>query len=96
MRGADILVEMLIGYGVEVILGVPGDTNVPLYEALQQREGEIRHVMARDERWQVIWPMPTVVSPASRGYLNARRVPARCILSHRWRNPIPPPYPSSS
>lgn len=50
MRGADILVEMLIGYGVEVIFGVPGDTNVPFYEAFQQREGEIRHVMARDER----------------------------------------------
>jgi acetolactate synthase-1/2/3 large subunit len=50
MRGADILVEMLIGYGVEVVFGVPGDTNVPFYEALQEREGEIRHVMARDER----------------------------------------------
>ncbi|MER9469349.1 thiamine pyrophosphate-binding protein [Mesorhizobium sp. M0482] len=50
MRGADILVEMLIGYGVDVIFGVPGDTTVPFYEALQQREGQIRHVMARDER----------------------------------------------
>lgn len=50
MRGADILVEMLIGYGVEVVFGVPGDTNVPFYEALQLREGRIRHVMARDER----------------------------------------------
>ncbi|WP_429819851.1 thiamine pyrophosphate-binding protein [Ensifer sp. B1-9] len=50
MRGADILVEMLIGYGVETIFGVPGDTNVPLYEALQGREDKIRHVMARDER----------------------------------------------
>ncbi|ANG97396.1 hypothetical protein A8A54_13485 [Brucella pseudogrignonensis] len=25
MRGADILVQMLIGYGVETIFGVPGD-----------------------------------------------------------------------
>lgn len=50
MRGADILVEMLIGYGVDTIFGVPGDTNVPLYEALQDREGKITHVMARDER----------------------------------------------
>ncbi|MGR3410007.1 MAG: thiamine pyrophosphate-binding protein [Paracoccus sp. (in: a-proteobacteria)] len=50
MKGADILVEMLIGYGVETIFGVPGDTNVPLYEALQGREEKIRHVMARDER----------------------------------------------
>ncbi|MAM73421.1 MAG: acetolactate synthase [Tistrella sp.] len=50
MRGADILVEMLIGYGVDTIFGVPGDTNVPFYEALQLRADEIRHVMARDER----------------------------------------------
>jgi len=50
MRGADILVDMLIGYGVDTIFGVPGDTNVPFYEALQEREGKIRHIMARDER----------------------------------------------
>lgn len=50
MRGADILVEMLIGYGVDTIFGVPGDTNVPFYEALQGREDRITHVMARDER----------------------------------------------
>ncbi|MCK6443631.1 thiamine pyrophosphate-binding protein [Elstera cyanobacteriorum] len=50
MLGADILVEMLIGYGVEVVFGVPGDTNVPFYESLQTHEGRIRHVMARDER----------------------------------------------
>jgi len=50
MRGADILVEMLIAYGVDVVFGVPGDTNVPFYEALQEREEQIRHVMARDER----------------------------------------------
>lgn len=50
MRGADVLVEMLIGYGVDTVFGVPGDTNVPLYEALQDNEDRITHVMARDER----------------------------------------------
>ncbi len=50
MRGADILTDMLIGYGVDTIFGVPGDTNVSFYEALQDREDEITHVMARDER----------------------------------------------
>ena len=50
MRGADVLVEMLIGYGVEVVFGVPGDTNVPFYEALNDASERIRHVMARDER----------------------------------------------
>jgi len=34
MVGANVLVEMLKSYGVEVIFGVPGDTGIPLYEAL--------------------------------------------------------------
>lgn len=49
MLGADILVQMLKNYGVETIFGVPGDTNVPLYAALQRQQG-LRHVMCRDER----------------------------------------------
>ncbi len=50
MRGADILIDMLIDYGVDTVFGVPGNTNVPLYEALQDREDRITHIMARDER----------------------------------------------
>ena len=50
MLGADILVEMLGRYGVRHIFGVPGDTNVPLYTALQQRPELVEHVMCRDER----------------------------------------------
>lgn len=50
MLGADILVRILADYGVETMFGVPGDTNVPLYTALQRQTGTIRHVMCRDER----------------------------------------------
>jgi acetolactate synthase I/II/III large subunit len=50
VNGAQIIVEMLKQYGVEVIFGVPGDTSIPLYEALYDGGGTIRHVMARDER----------------------------------------------
>ena len=50
MLGSDILVKMLIGYGVDTMFGVPGDTNVPLYTSLQRHAGDIRHVMCRDER----------------------------------------------
>ncbi|MDJ0923819.1 MAG: thiamine pyrophosphate-binding protein [Acidimicrobiia bacterium] len=50
MLGSDLLVEMLVGYGVRHVFGVPGDTNVPFYEALQRRTADIEHVMARDER----------------------------------------------
>lgn len=49
MNDAGILAEMLIGYDVDTVFGVPGDTNVSFYEVLQHREDEINHVMARDE-----------------------------------------------
>ena len=48
--GADLLVESLIGHGIEVIFGVPGDTGVNFYDALSARQGRIRHIMALDER----------------------------------------------
>ncbi|MCP4718766.1 MAG: thiamine pyrophosphate-binding protein, partial [Desulfobacteraceae bacterium] len=47
--GAQILVEMLISYGVEVVFGVPGDTSLPLYDAFYNTP-KIRHILARDER----------------------------------------------
>ena len=50
MKGSEIVVEILHQYGVDVIFGVPGDTSIPLYEALHDRGGAIQHVMARDER----------------------------------------------
>lgn len=50
MNGASALVSMLSGYGVEVVFGVPGDTNVALYEALRTVAGAPRHVLCRDER----------------------------------------------
>jgi acetolactate synthase I/II/III large subunit len=50
MLGSDVLVQMLINYGVDTIFGVPGDTNVPFYESLQTQKDKITHVMARDER----------------------------------------------
>jgi acetolactate synthase-1/2/3 large subunit len=50
MTGSDVLIEMLKAYGVNVIFGVPGDTSIPLYEALYDSRSAVRHVMARDER----------------------------------------------
>lgn len=48
--GAAALVSMLVDYGVEVIFGVPGDTNVAFYQALKANPAAPRHVMCRDER----------------------------------------------
>lgn len=50
LRGADILIRMLAAYKVDTVFGVPGDTNVALYSALQEAQDPVRHVMARDER----------------------------------------------
>ena len=50
MNTAQVLVELLKEYQVEYIFGVPGDTTMVLYDALYAARGEIRHIMARDER----------------------------------------------
>lgn len=50
MNGAHALVEMLKAYQVELVFGVPGDTSLPLYEALHNAAPAIRHILARDER----------------------------------------------
>ncbi|MGI8310989.1 thiamine pyrophosphate-binding protein [Saccharopolyspora hattusasensis] len=48
--GAHLLVDSLIGHGIDTIFGVPGDTGVNLYDVLASRKDRIRHVLARDER----------------------------------------------
>lgn len=50
MTGAQALAQMLKAYDVKFVFGVPGDTNVPLYAALNDVRDSISHVMARDER----------------------------------------------
>src|SRR2546421_8361811 len=50
MNTAEVLIELLKEYRVEYIFGVPGDTTMVLYDALYAARGEIRHIMARDER----------------------------------------------
>lgn len=50
MNGADALLRSLSKYDVKHVFGLPGDTSVPLYDALYQMRDEIRHVLTRDER----------------------------------------------
>lgn len=49
MTGADLIVRRLLDHGVRNIFGYPGGQLTPLYDALQ-REGNIRHILARDEQ----------------------------------------------
>src|SRR5437762_176989 len=48
LTGAQAVVEMLRGHGVEIVFGLCGDTSLPLYDAF--RGSSLRHVLTRDER----------------------------------------------
>lgn len=51
--GAQIIVELLARQGVEVVAGIPGGANLPIYDALAadwQQRRRIRHVLARHEQ----------------------------------------------
>lgn len=50
MNGAELLARMLAAYDVKYVFGVPGDTNVSFYAALEEIGGAVRHVLTRDER----------------------------------------------
>lgn len=49
MRGAEILVRMLIEYEVKTIFGVPGAQTNPIYEAIYEHRDRISHVLFREE-----------------------------------------------
>ena len=45
--GADVLVETLIEWGVDVVFGLPGDGINGIVEAMRMRQGKIRFIVAR-------------------------------------------------
>lgn len=47
--GAEIVIRLLERENVQVVAGIPGGANLPLYDALG-RSGRIRHVLARHEQ----------------------------------------------
>ena len=50
MNGAELLARMLRAYDVRCVFGVPGDTNIAFYSALETLDGAPRHILTRDER----------------------------------------------
>jgi acetolactate synthase-1/2/3 large subunit len=50
MQGARALVDVLVASGVEHIFGLPGDTGMAFYDALNDVRDRVIHVMTRDER----------------------------------------------
>src|SRR5258706_2586300 len=49
MTSADVLVETLMDWGVEVIFGLPGDGINGIMEALRTRQDKIRFIQVRHE-----------------------------------------------
>src|SRR5436190_11123878 len=50
MHTGDLLVELLLEYGLDTHFGVPGGQTVALYDAIARRPERCRHVTLRDER----------------------------------------------
>ncbi|MBI3910650.1 MAG: thiamine pyrophosphate-binding protein [Armatimonadetes bacterium] len=50
MNTGDLLTELLLAYGTDVVFGVPGGQIVALIDAIHRRQPRIRHVTMRDER----------------------------------------------
>jgi len=49
-HGGDLLVEMLVDYGVPTVFGLAGGQTLPLYDAIRSRAPKIKHIPMRDER----------------------------------------------
>ena len=49
MTGAELIITLLERQGIEIIAGMPGGANLPLYDVLS-RNSRIRHVLARHEQ----------------------------------------------
>jgi acetolactate synthase I/II/III large subunit len=53
LRGADIVVRSLIAENAEFIFGYPGGAIMPVYDALYDYSGQIKHVLTRHEQGAV-------------------------------------------
>lgn len=49
MTGGEAVVEALLANDVSAVFGIPGMHNLPIYDALYQRQKRIRHILARHE-----------------------------------------------
>ena len=49
MSGARIVLESLKREGVDVVFGLPGGAVLPIYDALYDFPGPLRHILVRQE-----------------------------------------------
>jgi pyruvate dehydrogenase (quinone) len=49
MTAADVLIETLKDWGVDVVFGLPGDGSNGIMEALRKRRDDVRFIQVRHE-----------------------------------------------
>lgn len=50
LKGAEIIIECLIEEGVDTVFGYPGGAVIPIYDALYENKGRIRHILTAHEQ----------------------------------------------
>ncbi len=50
LHAGDLLVQMLMDYGVEYVFGMPGGQTTALHDAIARNSDRINHILMRDER----------------------------------------------
>ncbi len=50
LTGAQAIIEVLIEQGVDTVFGYPGGQVIPLYDALYEKKGKIRHILTAHEQ----------------------------------------------
>ena len=51
--GADLLIDLLVNEGVDMLFGYPGGAVLPIYDAIYKAEGKIKHVLFRHEQGSI-------------------------------------------
>lgn len=51
--GADLLIDLLINGGVDMLFGYPGGAVLPIYDAIYKAKGKIEHVLFRHEQGSI-------------------------------------------
>ena len=50
LHAGDLIVQMLIDYGIDHVFGMPGGQTTALHDAILRRPAQIKHILMRDER----------------------------------------------
>lgn len=72
ITGAQAVIEVLIEEGVDTVFGYPGGQVIPLYDAIWENRGRIRHILTAHEQG---------ASHAADGYARSTGRPGVCIAT---------------